>query len=47
MVVVIFSVSFLLLLCKVLVSLVEARFDCVCGLVFCLPTGDGWWLGQG
>ena len=39
-----FGIVFLLL-CKVLVSLVEARFDCVCGFVFCLPTGVGWWLG--
>ena len=47
MVVVILTVSFLLLLYKVLGSLDETRFDCVCGFVFCLPTGVGWWLGRG
>ena len=41
-VIVILSVLFLLVLCKVLVSLVEARFDCVCGFVFCPPIGVGW-----
>ena len=39
--IVILLVLVLLLLCKVSVSLVEARFDCVCGFVFCPPIGVG------